>query len=86
VDNFNVVGSQCGLIDGPWAALLDDLDAKGLLAETIVVWMGEFGRTPAINARNGRDHYPRVTCAVVGGGGLEGGRVVGETDRLGLRS
>ena len=83
VDNFNVVGSQCRLIDGPWAALMDDLDARGLLDETVVVWMGEFGRTPGINARNGRDHYPRVSCAVVGGGGIQGGRVIGETDRLG---
>jgi uncharacterized protein (DUF1501 family) len=46
--------------------------------------MGEFGRTPAINDRRGRDHYPRVTCAVVGGGGIPGGRVVGETDKLGM--
>jgi hypothetical protein len=83
VDNFSKVGEQCALIDGPWAALMDDLDGRGLLDETLVVWMGEFGRTPGINARNGRDHYPRVTCAVLGGGGIEGGRVVGETDRLG---
>jgi hypothetical protein len=83
VDNFAKVGEVCGLIDAPWAALMDDLAAKGLLDETIVLWMGEFGRTPTINARNGRDHYPRVTCAVLGGGGLQGGRVVGETDRLG---
>ncbi|HVE41777.1 MAG TPA: DUF1501 domain-containing protein [Planctomycetota bacterium] len=83
VDNFSAVGNQCRLIDAPWAALMDDLEARGLLDETVVVWMGEFGRTPSINARNGRDHYPRVTCAVVGGGGIAGGRVVGETDRLG---
>jgi hypothetical protein len=83
VDNFAKVRDLCATIDGPWAALLDDLDAKGLLDETIVLWMGEFGRTPSINVQNGRDHYPRVTCAVVGGGGLQGGRVVGETDRLG---
>jgi uncharacterized protein (DUF1501 family) len=83
IDNFTKVGEVCGVIDGPWSALMDDLDAKGLLDETVVLWMGEFGRTPTINARNGRDHFPRVTCAVVGGGGLQGGRVVGETDRLG---
>jgi hypothetical protein len=83
VDNFSKVRDLCSTIDGPWAALMDDLDAKGLLDETIVLWMGEFGRTPTINAQNGRDHYPRVTCAVVGGGGLQGGRVVGETDRAG---
>jgi len=83
VDNFSKVSEVCGTIDGPWAALMDDLESRGLLDETVVVWMGEFGRTPSINARNGRDHYPRVTCAVVGGGGLQGGRVIGETDRLG---
>ena len=83
VDNFARVGELCGILDGPWAALVDDLDAKGLLAETVILWMGEFGRTPAVNERRGRDHYPRVTCAVLGGGGIPGGRVVGETDRLG---
>ena len=83
VDNFANVRRACATIDRPWAALMDDLEAKGLLDETVVIWMGEFGRTPTINARNGRDHYPRVTCAVVGGGGIEGGRVVGETNRLG---
>ncbi len=83
VENFARVGELCGVLDGPWAALVDDLDAKGLLAETVLLWMGEFGRTPGINARRGRDHYPRVTCAVVGGGGIPGGRIVGETDRLG---
>jgi len=83
VDNFSKVGELCATIDGPWAALMDDLDGKGLLDETVVLWMGEFGRTPGINAQKGRDHFPRVTCAVVGGGGLQGGRIVGETDRLG---
>ena len=83
VDNFSRVGELCATIDGPWAALMDDLDSKGLLDETIVLWTGEFGRTPSINAQNGRDHFPRVTCAVVGGGGIVGGRVVGETDRSG---
>ena len=84
VDNFSNVERLCGLIDRPWAALLDDLKSRGLLDDTIVLWMGEFGRTPQINARNGRDHYPRATCAVIGGGGLRGGEVVGATDRLGL--
>ncbi|MBI3858015.1 MAG: DUF1501 domain-containing protein [Planctomycetes bacterium] len=83
VDNFSRVNELCGTIDGPWAALMDDLDARGLLDETVILWMGEFGRTPSINVRNGRDHYPRVSCAVLGGGGLQGGRIVGETDRLG---
>jgi hypothetical protein len=83
LENFAQVKDLCGRIDGPWAALLDDLEAKGLLAETLVVWMGEFGRTPEINVQKGRDHYPKVTCAVLGGGGIAGGRVVGETSRGG---
>ncbi len=84
LDNLAKVKELCGEIDRPWAALVDDLEAKGLLAETVVVWMGEFGRTPEINVQRGRDHYPRVTCAVLGGGGLAGGRVVGDTGRAGM--
>lgn len=83
VDNFRAVANLCRQIDKPWAALLDDLVASGLLKETVVLWIGEFGRTPTINARSGRDHYPRVTCAAVAGGGLPGGRVLGVTDARG---
>jgi hypothetical protein len=55
-----------------------------MLEETLVVWMGEFGRTPKINARNGRDHWPRNFCVAMAGGGIQGGRVVGATDAHGL--
>jgi uncharacterized protein (DUF1501 family) len=84
VDNFGNVRRLCSQLDGPWAALVDDLVRLGLWDETLLLWMGEFGRTPVINPRNGRDHYPRATCAVLGGGGIAGGRVYGETDRKGI--
>lgn len=67
-------------IDRPWAAVLDDLTSSGLLDETVVLWMGDFGRTPTINAQQGRDHFPAVTPAVIGGGGLSGGLAIGQTD------
>lgn len=83
-DNFNSVARLCGEIDHPWSVLIDDLRASGLWEETIVVWMGEFGRTPQINGNNGRDHFPQVTPVVLGGGGLKGGTVVGRTNATGL--
>jgi len=66
-------------IDQPLAALVSDLKQRGMLDKTLVVWMGEFGRTPCINSRAGRDHYPQAFNAVVAGGGIQGGQVVGET-------
>lgn len=83
-DNFNNVARLCGEIDRPWGALIDDLQERGLWEETVVVWMGEFGRTPQINANIGRDHFPNVTPVVLGGGGIRGGQVVGATNRTGL--
>jgi len=79
-DNAANVGRLCRELDGPWATLMDDLAAGGLLEETVVVWLGEFGRTPAINGANGRDHFPQVTPVVIGGGGIAGGRVIGATN------
>ncbi len=73
----------CREIDQPWAALMDDLSASGLLDETIVIWLGEFGRTPKINASSGRDHFPAVVPVVIGGGGFAGGQIVGKTNRDG---
>ena len=83
-DNFNAVASLCGEIDAPWSALLDDLQSNGLWNETLVVWMGEFGRTPQINSDNGRDHFPNATPVVLGGGAIKGGVVVGQTNETGL--
>ena len=62
--------SLCGVLDPAWATLLEDLNDRGLLDSTLVVWMGEFGRTPGINPRNGRDHYPAAWSVVLSGGGI----------------
>jgi Protein of unknown function (DUF1501) len=82
-NNFEQVQSLCGMLDPAWATLLEDLGQRGLLDDTLVVWMGEFGRTPAINPRNGRDHYPAAWSVVLGGGGIRGGQAVGRTSRDG---
>ncbi len=79
-DNFARSKRLSGEVDQPFAQLLRDLKARGMLAKTLVVWMGEFGRTPRINPRGGRDHYPRAFNAVLAGGGIRGGQVIGETD------
>jgi hypothetical protein len=72
-------------MDLAYSALLEDLDARGLLHETLVVWMGEFGRTPKINARGGRDHWGHVFSVALAGGGIRGGRIVGASDRNGAQ-
>lgn len=73
-----------GRVDRPMAALVRDLGDRGLLDDTLVVWMGEFGRTPQINPRGGRDHFPRSFNALLAGGGVRGGRVIGRTDDRGI--
>jgi hypothetical protein len=70
-------------LDRALAALLDELTERGLLEETLVVVLGEFGRTPRVNVQGGRDHWPRVFSAVLAGGGLQGGRVIGASDERG---
>jgi hypothetical protein len=71
-------------LDKGMSALIHDLRTSGLLDDTLVAWMGEFGRTPRINQNAGRDHWPRSWSVVMGGGGIEGGQLVGETDRDGV--
>ncbi len=78
-DNFDRVKTLAGSADPGFAALVDDLKDRGMLARTLVIWMGEFGRTPRINARTGRDHYPRAFSVAVAGGGIRGGQVIGAT-------
>jgi hypothetical protein len=70
-------------MDQAYSALLEDLGQRGLLEETLVVWMGEFGRTPKINARGGRDHWGHVFSVALAGGGIRGGQVLGSSDRIG---
>jgi hypothetical protein len=80
------VGGHAGLIpklDQALATLLADLDGRGLLDETLVLVMGEFGRTPKLNTAGGRDHWPRAFSVLLAGAGVKGGQVVGRTDASG---
>jgi uncharacterized protein (DUF1501 family) len=72
-------------MDRAMSALVEDLDQRGLLADTAIIWMGEFGRTPRINGNAGRDHWARAWSVVLGGAGLKGGIAVGETNEDGTR-
>jgi hypothetical protein len=78
-ENFDAVKRLCGNLDRAWAALMSDLKDRGLLDDTLIIWMGEFGRTPKINTARGRDHFPAAWSAVLGGGGIKGGQAYGET-------
>src|SRR2546429_3809129 len=69
--------------DQAFSTLLEDLKDRGLLETTVVTAMGEFGRTPKINPAGGRDHHPGVWTILMGGGPIQGGRIVGESDELG---
>ncbi|QDU63443.1 hypothetical protein Pan216_43230 [Planctomycetes bacterium Pan216] len=83
-DNFGrLKDRQLPMLDDGVAGLLKALDLKGLLETTTVFMVGEFGRTPKINERGGRDHYPRAMFALMAGGGLKGGLTVGESDAEG---
>src|SRR5262249_12223595 len=85
-DNFDRVKRLSGQVDPAASALIKDLKDRGLLDSTLVVWMGEFGRTPKINTRGakpGRDHYPRAWTTLMFGGGIKAGQVIGKTDKEG---
>jgi uncharacterized protein (DUF1501 family) len=71
-------------VDQGTAALLADLKARGLMERTLVVWMGEFGRTPRVNTAAGRDHYPQAFTVALAGAGVQAGRVIGATDKDGV--
>ncbi|MFP6650568.1 MAG: DUF1501 domain-containing protein, partial [Pirellulaceae bacterium] len=73
------------LIDQAMSALVGDLEERGLLEDTAIIWMGEFSRTPRINGNAGRDHWARSWSVVVGGGGMNGGIAVGATNDDGTR-
>ena len=78
-NNFPAVQALSEELDAGWATLLEDLDDRGLLESTTVIWMGEFGRTPGINASAGRDHFPDAFSAVLCGGRTKMGQVYGKT-------
>jgi hypothetical protein len=77
---------QARKVDQPIAALLRDLDARGLLEQTLIVWSGEFGRTPTSQGQGGRDHNPNGFTMWMAGGGIKGGKIIGATDEIGLRA
>jgi uncharacterized protein (DUF1501 family) len=78
--------SLCRSVDKPIAGLLKDLKARGLLESTLVVWGGEFGRTPMSEKGDGRDHNPYGFTMWLAGGGVKGGKAIGATDDLGLHA
>lgn len=80
--NFDNARDHLPALDQALSALLDDLKERGLDRDTSVVVWGEFGRTPKINNKGGRDHWPQVGCALLAGGGIRTGQVIGETNAL----
>ncbi len=90
-DNDGTHRQMARRVDRPTAGLLKDLKARGLLDETLVIWGGEFGRTPMADGRYpdrpaGRDHNPYGFTTWLAGGGVKGGRVIGATDEFGFRA
>jgi uncharacterized protein (DUF1501 family) len=77
--NFDNVKRLSEILDPAWGTLMEDLHLRGMLDSTLIVWMGEFGRTPRINPNKGRDHYPNAFTTVLAGGGIKGGQAVGKT-------
>jgi hypothetical protein len=82
-NNFDNVKRLSEALDPAWATLMEDLKERGLLDSTLIVWMGEFGRTPKINQGKGRDHYPNAWSTVLAGGGIQGGQAIGRTSKDG---
>lgn len=81
--NFRHAKQNLPDFDQALSALIEDLDQRGMLQDTTVIAWGEFGRTPKINKDGGRDHWPNVSCAILAGGGMKTGQVIGATDRYG---
>ncbi len=82
-NNFDRVKTLSGTVDPAFAALIQDLRDRGRLERTLVIWMGEFGRTPRINANSGRDHFPRAYSVALAGAGIKGGQAIGATNEAG---
>ena len=81
--NFDMVRDHGGKLDQCLTALIEDLEVRGMLDDVAIVVWGEFGRTPKINPQAGRDHWTKVSCALLAGGGLRTGQAIGATNRLG---
>lgn len=80
-DNFRRTRSLSEDVDAAFSALLEDLDQSGRLSDTLVIWMGEFGRSPQLTSGAGRNHWARAWSTLMAGGGVRGGQIVGRTDR-----
>ena len=85
-DNSNQLRTLCAATDGPVSGLLTDLRQRGLLEDTLVIWTGEFGRTPFAEGKDGRDHHKRGFSLWLAGGGVKGGVTHGATDEFGYRA
>lgn len=83
--NFTSLRGLLQVLDPAWATLMTDLQTRGLLESTLIVWMGEFGRTPKINPQTGRDHFPNAWSSVLCGGGIKAGQVIGRTTDDGMK-
>lgn len=83
-NNFATVRSLSRQLDSGWGTLMRELAERGLLETTTILWMGEFGRTPAINQNAGRDHFPAAWTCVLAGGGVKGGQAYGKTSADGM--
>jgi hypothetical protein len=81
--NFDLVRDHGGKLDQALSALVLDLEERGMLDDVTILCWGEFGRTPRINPKAGRDHWPQVSCALMAGGGMRTGQAIGATNRLG---
>jgi hypothetical protein len=80
-NNFGQLREDLPLLDSALSALITDLHERGMDKDVAVVVWGEFGRTPVINNKGGRDHWPRVSCALLAGGGMRHGQIIGATDK-----
>jgi uncharacterized protein (DUF1501 family) len=83
MNNFPAVRSLSAELDAGWGTLMKELDERGLLESTTILWIGEFGRTPNINMQGGRDHFPAAWTCVFAGGGIRGGQAYGQTSPSG---
>ncbi len=83
--NFTRVKALSGELDAGWSTLMNELQERGLLESTTIIWLGEFGRTPKINRNGGRDHYPGAWSTVLAGGGVNGGQAFGRTSADGTK-
>lgn len=83
-NNFETVKTLSEQLDNGWSTLMRELDERGLLQDTTILWMGEFGRTPKINEQAGRDHFPNAWSCAFAGGGIAGGQAYGATTDDGM--